>query len=163
MDRSAANFASTQEQTSDFQFDRVRFPFEPWIGNYLNVKSNVECAISDFATPPKKRSPSNSTKADNPHMVARMLREMKPMMKGCKPTAAICLAMQKKIDAEEVFMRAIDKEVWDQRRGQPAYPKATILYSSILGHGVEQFGAIACSDQRPGEPPHCNTRRIWLS
>lgn len=50
MDRSAANLASTQEQTSDFQFDRVRFPFEPWIGNYLNVKSNVECAISDFAT-----------------------------------------------------------------------------------------------------------------
>lgn len=35
-------------------------------------------------------------------------------MRGAKPTAAICLAMQKKIDAEEALTHAIDKELMNQ-------------------------------------------------
>ena len=105
----------------------------PCYGNHVAMKPHsnahgewVQCAVCNLRLryTPKKGSPSNSTKSENPHMVARMLQELQLLMRGCRPTSAICLAMQKKIDAEEVLMHAIDKEIWEQRRGQPAYPKA---------------------------------------
>ena len=90
------------------------------------------CSVQRYT--PKKGSPSNSTKVENPHMVARMLQELQLLMRGCRPAAAICLAMQKKIDAEEVLMHAIDKEVWEQRRGQPAYPRTSTPPVPTTGH-----------------------------
>jgi hypothetical protein len=56
-------------------------------------------------------------------MVLRMLQQLRPLMGEFKPNAAICLAMQKKIDAEETLMMAINKEVEIQTASQ-AYPKA---------------------------------------
>ena len=47
-------------------------------------------------------------------MVLRMLNKLQPLMRGAKPTAAIWLAMQRKIDAEETLTHAIDKELMNQ-------------------------------------------------
>lgn len=63
---------------------------------------------------PKVGSNSQNTKVENRSMVLRMLNELQPLMRGAKPTAAICLAMQKKIDAEEALTHAIDKELMNQ-------------------------------------------------
>ena len=63
---------------------------------------------------PKVGSNSQSTKVENRVMVLRMLNELQPLMRGAKPTAAICLAMQRKIDAEETLTHAIDKELMNQ-------------------------------------------------
>ena len=49
---------------------------------------------------PRHGSHSQTTKTDMPEMVRRTLQ---PLMEGSKPTATICLAMQKKIDAEEIL------------------------------------------------------------
>ena len=57
-------------------------------------------------------------------MVTRMLQQLRPLMGEFKPNAAICLAMQKKIDAEETLMVAIQKEVEIQQSTSHAYPKA---------------------------------------
>ena len=43
-------------------------------------------------------------------MVLRMLNQLQPLMGDRKPTSAICLAMQKKIDAEEVLMTMIQQQ-----------------------------------------------------
>ena len=57
-------------------------------------------------------------------MVTRMLQQLRPLMGEFKPNAAICLAMQKKIDAEETLRVAIQKEVETQQSTSHAYPKA---------------------------------------
>lgn len=66
-------------------------------------------------------SPSSTTKTENPAMVTRMLQQLRPLMGEFKPNAAICLAMQKKIDAEETLMVAIQKEVEIQQSTSHAY------------------------------------------
>ena len=76
----------------------------------------TQCAICNLRLRyvPKVGSNSQSTKVENRFMVLRMLTELQPLMRGAKPTAAICLAMQKKIDAEEALNHAIDKELMNQ-------------------------------------------------
>ena len=77
----------------------------------------TQCAICNLRLRyvPKVGSNSQSTKVENRFMVLRMLTELQPLMRGAKPTAAICLAMQKKIDAEEALNHAIDKELMNQK------------------------------------------------
>ena len=57
-------------------------------------------------------------------MVRRMLQQLQPLMAEFKPNASICLAMQKKIDAEETLMTAIQKEVEIQQSSNQGYAKA---------------------------------------
>ncbi|CAE7561074.1 unnamed protein product [Symbiodinium sp. CCMP2592] len=63
----------------------------------------THCAVCNLRMEyvPRLGSHGQTTKADNPGMTRRMLDQLQVLMGNCKPTAAICLAMQRKIDAEE--------------------------------------------------------------
>ena len=96
----------------------------PCYGNHLdtNVGANahgqwVHCATCNLRLryTPKKGSSSAHTKADNAFMTNKVLTELQSLMKGHKPTAAICLAMQRKVDAEETLYNAIDFEIDRQK------------------------------------------------
>ena len=85
----------------------------------------IHCGVCNLRLQytPKKGSSSATTKTENPAMVSRMLQQLRPLMGEYKPNAAICLAMQKKIDAEETLMMAINKEV-EIQNAPKGYPKA---------------------------------------
>ncbi|CAK9094309.1 unnamed protein product [Durusdinium trenchii] len=66
---------------------------------------------------PRHGSHGQSSKVQNPTMILRMLTTLKERMNSARPSAAICLAMEKAIDAEETLstligrqMIALDKE-----------------------------------------------------
>ncbi|CAE7800179.1 unnamed protein product [Symbiodinium sp. CCMP2592] len=59
---------------------------------------------------PRQGSHGQTTQNQNPAMVKRMLTQLEPLMGKTKPTAAICLAMQRKIDAEEQLMHMINEQ-----------------------------------------------------
>lgn len=63
----------------------------------------THCAVCNVRLEyvPREGSHGQTTKMDNPGMTLRMLSQLKNLMGNYKPTAAICLAMQRKIDAEE--------------------------------------------------------------
>ena len=61
---------------------------------------------------------------EEPFMVQRVLGELRALMRGRMPAAAICATMQRKIDAEEVLLRAIDKEISKQTSQGYVTPKA---------------------------------------
>ena len=96
-------------------------------------------------------------------MVARMLTELQPLMRGAKPTAAICLAMQKKIDAEETLTHMIDKEFMAQNPmgytvgGRPK-AKAFPTRASTTVEPVQTPRSTAETnwDVIPGSPPPLN-------
>ncbi|CAE7821609.1 GIP [Symbiodinium sp. CCMP2592] len=56
---------------------------------------------------PRQGSSSQHTTVENPAMILRMLRELRPLMGNTLPTAQICRHMLAKINAEEVLNRAI--------------------------------------------------------
>ncbi|CAE7460916.1 nosip, partial [Symbiodinium sp. CCMP2456] len=63
----------------------------------------LHCAVCNLRLEyvPRQGSPAATTKVENPAMVKRMLTQLESIMGHVKPTSAICLAMQRKIDAEE--------------------------------------------------------------
>ena len=63
------------------------------------------CARCDYRMSyiPRHGSKGQFTAVKNPEMVARALRELRPLMGDFAPTAAIVRAMQAKVDAEEVL------------------------------------------------------------
>ena len=95
----------------------------PCFGHHVPAKAHsnahgqwTQCSVCNLRLNyvPQVGSHSGSTKVENRAMVIRMLTELQPLMRGAKPTAAICLAMQKKIDAEETLTHMIDKELMAQ-------------------------------------------------
>ncbi|CAE7692299.1 unnamed protein product [Symbiodinium sp. CCMP2592] len=67
------------------------------------------CARCDFRMSyiPRQGSKGQFTATKNPEMVARALRELRPLMGDFAPTATIVRAMQAKVDAEEVLRNHI--------------------------------------------------------
>lgn len=88
----------------------------------------IHCGVCNLRLKytPRKGSPSSTTKVENAFMVQKMLDNLRPMMGNYLPTASICLAMQKKIDAEEALIDMVDKGIFEQRQFalRTAYPKA---------------------------------------
>ncbi|CAE7332984.1 unnamed protein product, partial [Symbiodinium sp. KB8] len=72
---------------------------------------------------PRQGSHGQTTQNQNPAMVRRMLTQLQPLMGANKPTAAICLAMQRKIDAEEQLMHMINEHKNDPTRTIPTAPQ----------------------------------------
>ena len=72
-----------------------------------------QCAVCNLRLEyiPRKGSPGSTTKSDNPAMITRMLGQLQPLMGQVKPTAAICLAMEKKIYAEETLNVLIQQQL----------------------------------------------------
>ncbi|CAE7799282.1 GIP [Symbiodinium sp. CCMP2456] len=79
----------------------------------------VHCAVC-LEYVPRKGSPASTTKTENPAMVKRMLEQLQGIMGMVKPTQAICLAMQKKIDAEEQLNHMVTEQM-----ANPQAPKTT--------------------------------------
>ena len=152
----------------------------PCFGHHVPAKAHsnahgqwTQCSVCNLRLNyvPKVGSHSGSTKVENRAMVVRMLTELQPLMRGAKPTAAICLAMQKKIDAEETLTHMIDKEFMAQNPmgytvgGRPkakAFPtRASTTVEPVQtprSTAENQLGCdsrITSSSQRLGEPPHC--------
>ena len=63
------------------------------------------CARCDYRMSyiPRRGAKGQFTATKNPEMVARALRELRPLMGDFTPTATIVRAMQAKVDAEEVL------------------------------------------------------------
>ena len=52
---------------------------------------------------PRKNSTGQHTQNCSPHQCLRMLKSLHELLSGREPTAALCLAMQKKVDADTVL------------------------------------------------------------
>lgn len=74
---------------------------------------------------PRQGSHGQTTQTQNPAMVKRMLTQLEPLMGKQKPTAAICLAMQRKIDAEEQLMHMINEHRTNPTRENPTVQQTT--------------------------------------
>ena len=87
----------------------------------------VHCAVCNLRLQytPKKGGHSGSTKAENPAMVMRMLDRLQPMMGDCRPTQQSCLAMIKRIEAEEVLAATINAELDKHKASGYAKAKAS--------------------------------------
>ena len=102
---------------------------------------------------PKVGSRSQNTMVENRPMVLRMLNTLEPLMRGAKPTAAICLAMQRKIDAEEALTHATDKELMNHNvmcyvgtpKGQSFGDEGTSNHGTSANHS-KVFGNSMRSD-----------------
>ena len=144
----------------------------PCFGHHVPAKAHsnahgqwTQCSVCNLRLNyvPKVGSHSGSTKVENRAMVARMLTELQPLMRGAKPTAAICLAMQKKIDAEETLTHMIDKEFMAQNPmgytvvGRPK-AKAFPTRASTTVEPVQTPRSTAETnwDVIPGSPPPLN-------
>ena len=109
-------------------------------------------------------------------MVQRMLQELQLMMQGCTATAAICQAMQKKIDAEESLRHAVDKEIWEQKSSRRGFgypsPKTSPkkkpsctnaidpidtneVNNSVVGDGNQSSGLPRSTYPGNGSTPDC--------
>lgn len=58
---------------------------------------------------PRFGSPNSSTKSEDPQLILRALGQLQPLMEDHMPTAEVCLAMVKKIEAEEALTVLIQK------------------------------------------------------
>lgn len=75
----------------------------------------IHCTVCNLRLSymPRQGSHGQNTKMDAPAMTLRMLTEVKKLMNSAPPSAEICLAMQKKIDAEEVLTTLVKKKLLD--------------------------------------------------
>ena len=103
----------------------------PMKGNQHGQWTNcVVCGLRLLYTP-RVGSTGQHTQCRNPEMVARCLRELRKLMKDKKPTEAIVLAMQEKIDAEEKLNNMIIEHVGtvvSTSTNAPTTPIATTGY-----------------------------------
>ena len=87
-----------QKEPRDPRADPEQWPCH---GNHIPGKGHsnahgewTHCAVCNYRLKyvPKKGSNSANTKVENAEMVRRMLTELQSLMRGCRPTAAICLS-----------------------------------------------------------------------
>eukprot|EP00913_Durusdinium_trenchii_P021127 g19851.t1 len=65
----------------------------------------THCGVCDLRLQyvPRKGSHGQTTQNRSPPLCKKMLQELYKVMEGRQPTAALCLAMQKKVDADEAL------------------------------------------------------------
>ena len=136
-----------QKEPRDPRADPEQWPCH---GNHIPGKGHsnahgewTHCAVCNYRLKyvPKKGSNSANTKVENAEMVRRMLTELQSLMRGCRPTAAICSAMQQKVNAEAAVMDLIHSEI-DRQKKQMAtqgYVKGKATTSKDFSDGNTSF------------------------
>ncbi|CAE7826823.1 unnamed protein product, partial [Symbiodinium sp. CCMP2456] len=100
----------SRKVTADLRDPRTRA--DQWPCHNVHVQGRPQanahgqwthCAVCNLRMEyiPRVGSHGQTAKAENPGMTSRMLKQLQTLMGNYKPTASICLAMQRKIDAEE--------------------------------------------------------------
>ena len=104
----------------DLRDPRMKASQWPCFGNHQEAKAHanphgswVHCKICNvrLSYTPRVGSAAQTTKVENEHQVQKMLNELEILLKSVPPTSELCLAMQKKIDAETVLMSGIQKHL----------------------------------------------------
>ena len=100
---------------------------------------------------PRRGSPGQTTKTDNPGMVKRMLSQLRDMLgDSLKPTSAICLAMQQKVNADEKLDHLIREHRLSQSVAAPAPRPSTATATATATAG---YLTTATPTRRSSTPP----------
>jgi hypothetical protein len=102
-------FDEARKVGPDLRDPRMRRHQWPCYGNHQAAKPKanpfgqwIQCRVCNLRLEytPRRGATAQATKVENEHQVIRMLQELETMLDGVPLSAELCLAMQKKVDAE---------------------------------------------------------------
>ena len=104
---------------------------------------------------PRKGSPSTTTAVVNANMVAKMLRDLQPLLGQVKPTAKICHHMMNKITAETVLQKSIQDILEANPYGTTTAPPTATHHGMNLENDEELVKAYEeAARAQPSGCPH---------